>query len=171
MGCWEYLDANECGGWGVFIASNHFLAVDKGCWWWAHRTVTVHCPVRATSAQSLGFGAVDRWSCLSSCCTGPSGATPDSPVPSDFCALTSVGTLFTTECFCSRPLAPVSRCPGGSPDSPVAHRTVRWIIAERAPGIPESGWFGGWLALRTGQCPVRQKSAHSSPLLHFLLSP
>jgi hypothetical protein len=26
-----------------------------------HRTSTVHCPVRATSAQPLGFRAVDRW--------------------------------------------------------------------------------------------------------------
>jgi hypothetical protein len=26
----------------------------------AHRTGTVHCPVRATSARSLGFGAVDH---------------------------------------------------------------------------------------------------------------
>jgi hypothetical protein len=38
-----------------------------------HRTVTVHCPVRATSARPLGFGVVDRWSHLSFCCTGQSG--------------------------------------------------------------------------------------------------
>jgi hypothetical protein len=50
----------------------------------AHRTVNVHCPVRATSARPLGFGAVDHWSTLSFCCTGQSGATPDSPVTSDF---------------------------------------------------------------------------------------
>jgi hypothetical protein len=31
-----------------------------------HRTATVHYPVRAMSAQPLGFGAVDRWSHLSS---------------------------------------------------------------------------------------------------------
>jgi hypothetical protein len=31
----------------------------------AHRTVNVHCPVRATSARPLGFGAVDLWSALS----------------------------------------------------------------------------------------------------------
>jgi hypothetical protein len=42
-----------------------------------HRTGTVHCPVRATSARSLGFGAVDRWNPLSCSCTGQSGATPD----------------------------------------------------------------------------------------------
>jgi hypothetical protein len=62
-----------------------------------HRTITMHCPVRATSAQLLGFRAVDRWSALSSCCTGQSGATPDSPVPSNFCALTSAFALFTVE--------------------------------------------------------------------------
>jgi hypothetical protein len=50
---------------------------------------TVHCPVRATSAQPLGFGAFDHWGALSSCCTGQSGATPYSPVPSDFPVLTS----------------------------------------------------------------------------------
>jgi hypothetical protein len=29
-------------------------------------------PVRTTSVQPLGFGVVDRWSRLSSCCTGQS---------------------------------------------------------------------------------------------------
>jgi hypothetical protein len=38
-----------------------------------HRTVTVHCPARATSAQPLGFGAVDRWGRLSSSYTGQFG--------------------------------------------------------------------------------------------------
>jgi hypothetical protein len=38
-----------------------------------HRTGTVHCPVRATSARPLGFGAVDRWNPLSFRCTGQSG--------------------------------------------------------------------------------------------------
>jgi hypothetical protein len=43
----------------------------------AHRTVTVHCPVCATSARPLGFGVVGHWNPLSFCCTGQSGATPD----------------------------------------------------------------------------------------------
>jgi hypothetical protein len=42
------------------------------CWRWAHRTATAHCLVSAMSARPLGFGAVDRWSALSSCCTGQS---------------------------------------------------------------------------------------------------
>jgi hypothetical protein len=58
-----------------------------------HRTAIVHCPVCATSAQPLGFGAVDHWRCLSSSCIGQFSATPDSPMTSDFCALTSLAAL------------------------------------------------------------------------------
>src|SRR5688572_19225272 len=43
-----------------------------------HWTATVHCPVRATSVQLLGSGAGRPLEGLSSCCTGQSGATPDS---------------------------------------------------------------------------------------------
>jgi hypothetical protein len=43
----------------------------------AHWTTTVHCPVRATSARPLGFGAIDRLNRLSFCCTGQSGTTPN----------------------------------------------------------------------------------------------
>jgi hypothetical protein len=75
---------------GVFIASNHFLArwlfllaMDTPDSPVAHETPTVHCPVRATSVRPLGFGAVDRWNPLSF-------AASDSPVTSDFVALTSV---------------------------------------------------------------------------------
>jgi hypothetical protein len=39
----------------------------------AHQTVIVHCPVRATSACLLGFGAVDHWSRVCFFCTGQSG--------------------------------------------------------------------------------------------------
>jgi hypothetical protein len=53
----ETLDGLNGGGWGVFIASNHFLAIGYFCWRWAHRTSTVQCSVRATSACPLEFGA------------------------------------------------------------------------------------------------------------------
>jgi hypothetical protein len=55
----------------------------------AHRTIIVHCPVCAMSARPLGFRAGRPLEPLSCSCTGQSGATPDSPVTSDFCALTS----------------------------------------------------------------------------------
>jgi hypothetical protein len=54
-----------------------------------HRTYTVQCSVRRHVTQPLGFGAKSTIGALSSCSTGQSDATPDSPVPSDFCALTS----------------------------------------------------------------------------------
>jgi hypothetical protein len=54
-----------------------------------HQTGTVHCPVPRHVTQSLGFGAKSTVGALSSCGTGQSGATPDSPVPSDFVPLTS----------------------------------------------------------------------------------
>jgi hypothetical protein len=110
LGCfeWRWL--------GVFIASNHFLAVGWPCCRWAHRTTTVYCPMRATSARPLGFGAVDRWNPLSFCCTRQSGATPD--MSGDLWLLRSdfYRALFTIVHLCSRPSALVSRCSAGSPD-------------------------------------------------------
>jgi hypothetical protein len=82
---------------GVFIASNHFLAVVWVCCRWAHQTVqwctgqsTVHCPVRATSAHRWGL---ER---LTVEVLHPVAA-PDSPVHSDFAAwyLTSALCAFT----------------------------------------------------------------------------
>jgi hypothetical protein len=126
-----------------------------------HRTVTVHCPVRATLAQALGFRAVERWGTLSSCCTGQSGATPDSLVTSDFVDLTSARHCSLLYTLRSRPLARresllrwLTRQSGGTPDSPVNYiggcpRIYREWLVRRAPG---------W---RTGQCPVHHFSAHS----------
>jgi hypothetical protein len=38
-----------------------------------HQIVTIHYPVRATSARPLGFGAIDCWNSLSSSGTAQSG--------------------------------------------------------------------------------------------------
>jgi hypothetical protein len=46
-----------------------------------HRTGTVPCPVRRHVTQPLGFEAESTVGPLSSCGTGQSGATLDSPVP------------------------------------------------------------------------------------------
>jgi hypothetical protein len=118
---------------GVFIASQPLLVVgwillemgapDNAV---RHRTVTVHCPLRATSAQPLGFGAVDRWRPLSSSYTGQSGAIW--LLRSDFWH-----ALF----FCAESRWRAgSRCSAGSPDSPMPHWTVRWIIMEHALEFP-----------------------------------
>ena len=103
----------------------------------AHRTTNVHCSMCATSAHPLGFGAVNRWSRLSFCCTGQSDATPDSPVTSGFCALTSAVALFITVHLTKRPLArrePLLRWLTGTPDCPVNYSgacpedTREWLV-------------------------------------------
>jgi hypothetical protein len=122
----ENLDALNSGGWGVFIAPTTKTVVGEGCYRWAHRTV--RCASHVT--QLLGFwqfrslelwhlGAPDRHCLLSD---APSGA-----------AL----TLRELSVHCSRcrrslesTVALLSHCSAGTPDSPVTHRTVWWIIAE-----------------------------------------
>jgi hypothetical protein len=121
----------------------------------AHQTCTVHCPVCAMSARSLGFGAVDRWNPLPSSGTGLSGGTPDMSGAFWLRHLTSARALFAFTVHCSRPLALGYRCSVGSPDMSGAHRTVRWIIAECAKKKPESEVFESCSAWCTGHCPVR----------------
>jgi hypothetical protein len=111
---------------GVFIAPNHFHSRWGGCWRWAHRTGIVCFPVHRHVSRPLGFGAWSTVGALSSCGTGQSGVTPDSPVPSDFIALTSVVTLFTCQ---GRPLRVDSRCFAGTPDSPVNYSGGRLKVA------------------------------------------
>jgi hypothetical protein len=94
-----------------------------------HRTGTVGCPVRHHVTQPLGFGSSWSLAPLSSCGTGQSGA----PL--------TMWLWLCAHCFlCQRLLQSTvgasSRCSAGSPDSPVAHRTVRWIIAERGSVFP-----------------------------------
>jgi hypothetical protein len=160
----ENLDGLNGGGWGVFIAPTTILAVvvdgapDSPV---VHRIG--HCSVSGAChiSDPLGFGEVDRWSPLSCSCTGQSGGTPDMSGAFWLSALTSDRALYT---FCSRPLAQVTV-------APLAHRTVRWIIAQRPLENPESGLFEWCSASGTGQCPVRHWQHHSKSLLQTLLSP
>jgi hypothetical protein len=124
------------------------MAVGEGFYRMAYRTVqcaTGHCPVRQPRHQAVGFRPLVLLT------TGP----PDSPVvhqtgPVHYPvrllvpALTSAraGVHYLLSLFiCRRPLARSSCYSAGTPDSPVLHRTVRWIIAERPPQIPEAGKF------------------------------
>jgi hypothetical protein len=91
----------------------------------AHRTGTIHCPVRAALAHPLGFGGVDRWNPLFSSGTRQSGAFW-------LRRLTSACALFAFTVHCSRPLASGYHCSVGSPNMSDAHRIVWWIIVESA---------------------------------------
>jgi hypothetical protein len=127
--------------------------------------------------RSLGF---DRWSfCLLGhqtvrWCTGQSLFTVRCAFwhCSDFCAHCSALTA-----RCRRPLALCSRYSAGAPDSPVLHRTVWWIIAERLPEFPKvASLESGSLVHRTlsGGTPdslMRQTRAHFGSLLLSLFEP
>jgi hypothetical protein len=124
----------------VFIATNQNLAVGEVCWRRAHWTVpcaTGQCPVCHHVILPLGPGAGRPLEALSSCGTGQSGAHRSVRCPSDPPLWLLPRVLFHTVHCQSRPLARSSRCSAGTPDSPVLHRTVRWIIAERPPVFPK----------------------------------
>jgi hypothetical protein len=122
---------------GVFIAPTTKTAVGEGCCRWAHQIVrcapdTVRCASHVT--QPLGFwrfrplelwqpGAPDSY-CL------VSGA-PLAP------ALTPARTVHTLFTLLHTTVARIAVAPLGAPDSPVTHRTVRWIIAERLSRNPK----------------------------------
>jgi hypothetical protein len=143
---------------GVFIASNHFPVVGCFCWRWAHRTVrwrtgqslfTVQCVPRQHA--HWGLERVDRWNLC------PVVAL-DSPVPQRTCPVRSDFSALNSDAhcsLCSRPLALGYRCSVGSPDMSGAHRTVQWIIAERALEKPESELFECCSAWCTGHCLLR----------------
>jgi hypothetical protein len=150
-GGWEGLDMStiwlgmllelpplEVAGWGGIYSHQ------PNCSRWRRMLAmgaTGQCPVRCHVTLSLGLRAGQPLEALSSCGTGQSGVTPDSPVPLWPAALTSAVVLFICQ---SRPLRTDSRCSAGAPDSPVAHWTVRWIIAELRLGnlkLQSWSWF------------------------------
>jgi hypothetical protein len=168
MRCLKNLDAWSGGGWGgVFIALNHHIAVGEVVCRWAHRTVW--CDSHVT--QSLGFWRfwpLEHWLHVA----------PDSPVRHRtgvvhcpvhlWRLLWLLRALFT---LLQTTVALDSCYPTGTPDSLVAHRMVRWIIAERrwenpkvkssyctAPGAPDT------VRWHTGQSGVPDQSS-----LQFLL--
>jgi hypothetical protein len=102
-----------------------------------HRTLS-GAPATSPNRWVPTVGASDNW------VTGQSSGAPDSHyslsgAPS-CAALTSAraGAHCSLLLFCCRrSLVLCSRYSAGTPDSPVLHRTVRWIIAERLPEFPK----------------------------------
>jgi hypothetical protein len=149
----------ECEGWkawmvvvGVFIASNHFLAVSWLCCRWAHQTVwwctghcTVHCPVCATSADRWGLELLTvEVFCLL--------VAPDSSVHSDFADWPLTSALLTAlqsaQSIVGRtwPLLHwLTGQSGVTPDIPVNY-------SGHELRKPESGQFASYTGLGTRQC-------------------
>jgi hypothetical protein len=161
----------------VFIATIQIVAVGEVCWRWAHRIVrcaTGHCPVchrtvsgvpprqppvRSWSWSTVG-GSVLMWHRTVRCDIGQSGA------PLTVCS----DIWFSLFILQSRPLRADSRCSAGTPDSPVAHRTVQWIIAELRLGNPKVKSLKSILP-GAPDSPVRQTREHFCFLCSFLLEP
>jgi hypothetical protein len=139
-----------------------------GCleWWWLGgiyspqppnnrwgRLLSMGAPdsVRCTShvTQPLGFWSSWTLEALSSSGTGQSGAVPDRHCSVSGAPLTSVLTS-AAQCSTVRGTVAVDRCAGsrysaGTPDRPVAHQIVWWIIAESAwrnPRVASSALYG-----------------------------
>jgi hypothetical protein len=116
---------------GVFITSNHFLAVGWLCCRWAHMTVwwctghnIVHCLVRATSANYWGLELLKvEVFCLL--------AAPDSPVVHRTirCVLTLQTDFWLLLCWLR--FSAIDRW-ANLTVAPLSHRTVRWIIRKCA---------------------------------------
>jgi hypothetical protein len=117
-----------------------------------HRTCTFSCPVRHHVTQLLGFGAESTIGALSSCHTGQSGAPLTSC--SDFCR----DTVHRGRYFCSRPLAQIAV-------APLAHRTVWWIIAERALEFLRVASLNLY-DLGTGHSPVAHQTVRCANFQH-----
>jgi hypothetical protein len=175
----------EVAGWGGIYSHQ-----PKSSRWWSllamgapdspvhHQTVfgapPHHFVVRPWSWSTVG-GFVLMWHRTVRCHTGQSGA------PLTRCSNIWI-PLFTLQ---SRPLRADSRCSVGAPGSPVAHRTVRWIIAELRLGnskLKSLSWFtlvhrilsGGapdtvrWC---TGQSGAPDQGTLRFPFCSFLLKP
>jgi hypothetical protein len=154
------------------------MAVGEAVCRWAHRTVrcaTGHCPVHQPCHPTVTVRPLELWQ------PGP----PDSPVLHRIVTIHYPVRLLVpalnprelfVHCSCvSRPLnstvALATVAPLGTPDSPVLHRTVRWIIEEGIFQKPE----GSELELIHPGAPdtvrwhTRQFGAPDQGSLRFLL--
>jgi hypothetical protein len=126
MQCVECLDGWSGGGWGVFIALNH----QNNRWGWLLSMGAPDSLVRQPRHPTVRVLTQSTVGALTSGGTGQSGAASDrhcslSGAPLTY-VLTSAANCSAVRGTVQSTVAPKSRCSTGTPDSPVAHRTVRW---------------------------------------------
>jgi hypothetical protein len=162
----ENLDAIECGVVGVFIAPTTKIWPLEGCCRMAHQTVrcaTRHRPVRQPRQQTVGVRPLELW------LVGPLGCPVVHRTGLVDCPMRQLRVLCPMraqariKCVTVDRCARSSRCSAGTPDSPVLHRTVRWIIAER-PSIFPKVRSSAVSALVHGHCPVAHRTVRCARL-------
>jgi hypothetical protein len=146
------LDAWSGGGWEVFIALNHHIAVGEAVCRCAHRTVwctTGHCPVRQPRHTTVRVLKILTVGALTSCHIGQFGATPDrccslsgAPLTP---ALTSARTVHALFTLLQTTVALDSRYSAGTPDGSVNYSRVH-------PEKPEGEFrvYGPWCIGQSG---------------------
>jgi hypothetical protein len=171
VACWDgiYSHQPNCSRWRRLLAMGTPDSPVR------HRTVSGapprHPVVRVWSWSTVG-GFVLMWHRTVRC-------------PSDQLLWLLPPSLFCTVHCQSWPLRADSRCSAGAPDSPMAHRTVRWIIAELRLGNPKlQSWSRFTLVHRTlsggapdtvwwhtGQSGAPDQGTLRFPFCSFLLKP
>jgi hypothetical protein len=125
---------------------------------------TGHCPVRQPRQPAVGVRPLELW------LVGPLGCLVVHRTGLVDCLVRLLRVLcplraqVRIKCVAVDSCARSSRCSAGTPDSPVWHRTVQWIIAERPPNFPKvrssasSALVHRTLSGGTPDSPVRQTS-------------
>jgi hypothetical protein len=160
MRCLKNLDAWSGGGWGVFIALNHHIAVGEVVCRWV-RCATEHCPVRQPRHPTVMVLAVLTIGALTSCCTEQVLFTDRCASNScfDFCVHCSrtVHTFADDRCAVSHCSSWCTGQSGGTPDSPGNYSGV----TPEKPKGEEFRLYGPWC--------TRQSGAPDQGSLRFLL--
>jgi hypothetical protein len=129
----ECLDGWSGGGWGVFLSLNHQTTVGEGLL----SMGAPDSPVRQPRHPTVRVWAQTIVGDLSSSGTEQSGTAPDrhyslsgAPLTAALLYRALLRTVHLILQLLQSTIARRSHCSTGAPDSPMAHRTFRWIIAE-----------------------------------------
>jgi hypothetical protein len=154
---------------GGIYSPNH----QKNRWWRLLSYGAPDSPVRHWTLPGAPATSPGRWvstvGASNNWATGQSGGALHrscslSGTPSDVCSdsARAVGTIHVHCNRCRRPLALRAVAPLGALDSPVLHRIVRWIIAERPPKFPKVA-SSKWNPWCTGRCRVVHRTLSGAP--------
>jgi hypothetical protein len=128
----ECLDGWSGGGWGVFIAPNHLF----NRWGRLLSMGATDSPVRQPCHPTVRVWPLELCLLMT---TDSSVSHRTGTVHCPVCLWQLLWILRELSAHCSSvgDRCSWSRCSAGAPDSPVAHRTVRWIIAKRGLRNPK----------------------------------